>query len=226
MNDACIDLQNSVDFSQTIANELFKTVKYPWEVLPLIGDFILNKSQFLDKSEYNEIDAQVWVAKNVSIAPSVSIVGPVIIQAGVELRHNAFIRGDVIIGKNSIIGNSCELKNSILFNNVQVPHFNYVGDSILGYKSHLGAGAILSNVRSDKKNININLDGTKFETNLRKFGAIIGDFSEIGCNAVLNPGTILKRNVTVYPTSMVRGVIPENTIFKNDGTLIKKLNNL
>lgn len=222
MNDIGIDLQEDLNFSETISSDLFKTVNYPWEVLPLIGDFILDISKSLDKSQYSEISPKVWIGKNVSIAPSASISGPAIIQEGTELRHNAFIRGNVIIGKNSVVGNSCELKNSILFNNVQVPHFNYVGDSILGYKSHLGAGVILSNVRSDKKNVNITVNGNKITTNLRKFGAIIGDFSEVGCNAVLNPGTILKKNVIVYPTSMVRGIIPENTIYKTDGTIIKK----
>lgn len=222
MQDMGIYLDDMLDFSQTISEKLFKSVQYPWQVLPLIGDFILKTMESMDKSKYIEISHQVWVSKSASIANSALILGPTIIFDNTEIRHNAFIRGNVIIGENSVVGNSCELKNCILFNEVQVPHFNYVGDSILGYKSHLGAGAILSNVRSDKKNIKINLNGVIVETNLRKFGAIIGDFSEIGCNAVLNPGTILKRNVTIYPTSMVRGIISENSIFKNDGSLIRK----
>lgn len=213
-----------LDISQTIAKNIFKNIIYPWEVLPLIGNFIIELSKTLPQNEYVEIKPSVWVSNKAEISNSAYIQGPAIIQKNTHVRHCAFIRGNVIIGENVVVGNSTELKNVILFNNVQVPHYNYVGDSILGYKSHLGAGAITSNVRSDKSGIIVKLGSQKIDTNLRKFGAIIGDFCEIGCNAVLNPGTILHRNCSVYPTSMVRGVIKKNSIFKNDGTIIERVN--
>lgn len=211
-----------LDISQTMSAELFKRVRYPWEVLPLIGKFIGEVSALLPKNEYIKIDKEVWVSKYAEIAPSASITGPAIIQKNTQIRHCAFIRGNAIVGENSVVGNSTELKNVVLFNGVQVPHYNYIGDSVLGYKSHFGAGAITSNVRSDKANIDIKTNHLNIHTNLRKFGAIIGDFAEIGCNAVLNPGVILGRNTTVYPTSMVRGVVRENSIFKNTGIIIEK----
>ena len=217
-----IDFSKMLNFSETVAAELFENVIYPWEVLPLINNFILKLFSTLDKNKYYEFKSNVWVSKNANISSSALVEGPAIIQCNSEIRHNAFIRGNVIIGENNVIGNSCEVKNSILFNSVQVPHFNYVGDSILGYKSHLGAGAILSNVRSDKKNIIVKSGTDILKTGLRKFGAVIGDFCEIGCNAVINPGTILEKNVVVYPTSMVRGWIKENYIFKNSGDLVQK----
>lgn len=211
-----------LDVSQTISADLFNRVRYPWEVLPLIGEFITEISALLPKNEYFEANDGVWVSKYAEVAPSASIVGPTVIQKNTQIRHCAFIRGNAIIGENSVVGNSTELKNVILFNSVQVPHYNYIGDSVLGYKSHFGAGAITSNVRSDKSNIDIKTNSVNIHTNLRKFGAIVGDFVEIGCNAVLNPGTILGRNTTVYPTSMVRGVVEENSIFKNTGVIIEK----
>ena len=214
---------NFLDLSQSISNEIFKNCKYPWEVLPLIKEFIINLGKSLPKEFFGEIKENVWVSKNnVKIYPSAHIDGPAIIDDNAEIRHCAFIRGSVIIGKNCVVGNSTELKNVILFNNVQVPHFNYVGDSILGYKSHLGAGAITSNVKSDRSLITVKCEGSKIETNLKKFGAIIGDYAEIGCNAVLNPGTIIGRNSSVYPTTMVRGIIEENTILKNTGEKVNK----
>ena len=214
---------NFLDLSQSISNEIFKNCKYPWEALPLIKDFIINLGKSLPKESFEEIKENVWVSKNnVKIYPSSHIEGAAIIDDNAEIRHCAFIRGSVIIGKNCVVGNSTELKNVILFNNVQVPHFNYVGDSILGYKSHLGAGAITSNVKSDRSLITVKCEGSKIETNLKKFGAIIGDYAEIGCNAVLNPGTIIGRNSSVYPTTMVRGIIEENTILKNTGEKVSK----
>lgn len=211
-----------LDVSKTVARDLFLSINNVWEVLPQIGKFILNFEFDLSK-EYKNVGNHVWVGKNVEISPSALVMGPAIIGENSVIRHNAFIRGNVIIGENVVIGNSCEVKNSILFDYAQVPHFNYVGDSVLGYKAHMGAGSILSNVRSDKSNVSVKFGDSVVCTNLRKFGAIIGDFCEIGCNAVLNPGTILSKNVIVYPTSMVRGFVPRDFIFKNDGTLVKKI---
>lgn len=214
--------QNFLELSQTIAAKLFEKIYYPWEVLPLIKDFIKETGKNLPKSEYEEIKENVWISKKASVFSSAYIEGPTIIQENAEIRHCAFIRGSALVGENVVVGNSTELKNVILFNNVQVPHFNYVGDSVLGYKAHLGAGAITSNVKSDKSLIDIKINGEKISTGLKKFGAILGDHAEVGCNAVLNPGTILGRNTSIYPTSMVRGVVEENTIFKNSGQIVKK----
>ena len=219
-----LNYSNFLDLSQSISKDLFKDCKFPWEAIPLIKDFIINLGKSLPKGSFEEIKENVWVSKNnVEIYPSAHIDGPAIIDENAEIRHCAFIRGSVIIGKNCVVGNSTELKNVILFNNVQVPHFNYVGDSILGYKSHLGAGAITSNVKSDRSLVTIKYGDTKIDTGLKKFGAIIGDYVEIGCNTVLNPGTIIGRNSSVYPTTMVRGIIEENTILKNTGEKIKKI---
>ena len=215
--------ENFLDLSQTITKKLFENAYYPWEVLPGIKNFILELGPTLGKSEYVEINENVWISKEANIANSAHIEGPTVIQKGTEVRHCAFIRGGVIVGENCVVGNSTEIKNSILFNNVQVPHFNYVGDSILGYKSHMGAGSITSNVKSDKSMVTVKTDAEKINTGLKKFGAILGDYVEIGCNAVLNPGSLLGRNVSVYPTSMVRGFIPENIILKNTGKKIKKI---
>ena len=214
--------KNFLDLTHTIAHDLFKNVYYPWEVLQKIKSFILETGPKLDKNEYTEIKENVWVSKEAEIFESAHIQAPTIIQSGTEVRHCAFIRGNVIIGKDCVVGNSTEVKNSIIFDSVQIPHFNYVGDSILGYKSHMGAGSITSNVKSDRSTVIVKTDSEKINTSLKKFGAILGDSSEVGCNAVLNPGTILGKNVTVYPTSMVRGFINENTIFKNNGQQIKK----
>ena len=215
--------KNFLDLNQTAAKKLFDNVYYPWEVLPKIKGFILEIGPTLDKDEYGEIKENVWVSKDAKIADSAHIDGPTIIQQGSEIRHCAFIRGSVIIGENCVVGNSTEIKNSILFNSVQVPHFNYVGDSVLGYKAHMGAGSITSNVKSDRTPITVKIDKEKMDTGLKKFGGVLGDHVEIGCNAVLNPGSVLGRNVSVYPTSMVRGFIEENTIFKNTGEKIKKI---
>ncbi len=214
--------ENLLDLSQTCAGELFFGVCYPWEVLPKVKDFILYLGARLPETEYKKIAKDVWASNESKIFDSAYIEGPTIIQKGSQIRHCAFIRGGVIVGENCVIGNSTEVKNAVLFNGVQVPHFNYVGDSVLGYKVHMGAGAITSNVKSDKSLISVNFNQQKIETNLKKFGAIIGDFTEIGCNAVVNPGTILGRNTTIYPTTMVRGFISENTILKNTGEKITK----
>ena len=177
----------------------------------------------MPKDEYKEIKPQVWIHKDAEIFESAYISGPTIIQKNAQIRHCAFIRGSAIIGENSVIGNSTEVKNAIIFNDVQIPHFNYVGDAVLGYKSHMGAGSIISNVKSDKTNVTVKLEGgEKIETGLRKFGAIVGDFVEIGCSSVLNPGTIIGKNTNVYPTTMARGILKENSILKNTGELIQK----
>lgn len=211
------------DLSRSIAAPLLSKCEFPWEALPKIRDFILSVGPTLSKDEYDNIGNDVWVAKNVSIHPNAVICGPAIISEGTELRPGAFIRGNVIIGKNCVIGNSCELKNSIIFDKVQVPHFNYIGDSILGYCSHTGAGAITSNVKSDRSLVKVSIDGERVDTGLKKFGAMIGDHVEIGCNSVLNPGTVIGRNSNVYPLSSVRGTVPENSIFKsNDNIVLKK----
>ena len=215
--------ENFLDLSQTAAKKLFDNIYYPWEVLPKIKSFILEIGPSLGKDEYEEIKENVWISKKAKIADSAHIDGPTIIQQCTEVRHCAFIRGGAFIGENCVVGNSTEIKNSTLFNGVQVPHFNYVGDSVLGYKAHMGAGSITSNVKSDKSMVAVKIGQEKLETGLKKFGAILGDHVEIGCNAVLNPGSVLGRNVSVYPTSMVRGFIEENTIFKNTGEKIKKI---
>lgn len=218
-----MQIENYLDLSQTIASEIFSGLTYPWEALPKIKDFILNLGPKLSKDEFEEIKENVWVSKEAVIADSAFIAGPTIICKGTEIRHCAFIRGSVIVGENCVVGNSTELKNTILFNNVQVPHFNYIGDSILGFKAHFGAGSIVSNVKSDKSNVSVLINGNKTDTGLRKFGAIVADYVEIGCNTVLNPGTIIGRNSNVYPTSMVRGVIGENMIFKAQNNIVKKI---
>ena len=189
----------------------------------MIKDFIVKIGENLPKDEYEAIKPQVWIHKEAKVFDSAYISGPTIIQKNAQIRHCAFIRGSVIIGENSVVGNSTEVKNAIIFNDVQIPHFIYVGDAILGYKAHMGAGSIISNIKSDKTNVVVKSDnGEKIETGLRKFGAIIGDFVEIGCNSVLNPGTIIGRNTSVYPTTMVRGFLRENSILKNTGEIIQK----
>lgn len=214
---------NLLDLSKTIAKNLFSdNIIYLWEVIPKIKEFILELGPKLSKENYIEIKKNVWVSKSADIAKTAYIDAPAIICDNVQIRHCAFIRGSVIVDSGCVVGNSTELKNCILFQCVQVPHFNYIGDSVLGYKSHFGAGSIISNVKSDKTNVSALINGKKINTNLRKFGAIIGDYVEVGCNAVLNPGTIIGRNSSVYPTSMVRGTIDENMIFKSSENIVKK----
>lgn len=216
-------IEQLLDLQQTIAAPLFEGKTYPWEVLPEIKDFILKLGPTLDTSKFDHPSEDVWIAKSANVAESASIAGPLIIDEEAEIRPCAYIRGNAIIGRGATLGNSCEIKNSIMFNESQTPHFNYVGDSIIGYKSHIGAGGITSNLKSDKSNVVVkSANGENIETGLRKFGAILGDNVEVGCNSVLNPGTVLGRNSMVYPTSGVRGFIPENSIFKSPDNIVKK----
>jgi NDP-sugar pyrophosphorylase family protein len=210
------------DLDKTIASEVFEGCEYPWQVLSKIKEFTLALGKKLDKEKFDEISPDVWVSKSAKVAPTAFIAPPCIIDEGAEVRHCAFIRGGVIVGKNSVVGNSTEMKNAIIFDNVQIPHFNYVGDSILGYKSHLGAGAVTSNVKSDKTLVTIKNGDEKIETGLKKFGAMVGDFTEVGCNSVLCPGSVIGRNCTVYPLSRVRGYLKENSIFKAEGNIVTK----
>ena len=216
-----MEIENLYNTDETIAKDLILSEKYPWKLLPKINEFILELGTRLDKEIFNQIGENIWVAKSAKISPTASITGPVIIDENAEVRHCAFIRGKAIIGKNAVVGNSTELKNAILFNNVQVPHYNYVGDSILGYKAHMGAGSITSNVKSDKTNVQIKGNET-IDTNLRKVGAFLGDGVEVGCNSVLNPGTVIGRNSNIYPLSCVRGVMPENSIYKSKNEIVIK----
>ena len=207
---------------QTIAKDIFEGVTYPWEVLPKISNFILELGATLSEDEYEKRGENVWVAKSAKVAPTAFINGPAIIGKDAEIRHCAFIRGNAIVGEGAVVGNSTELKNVILFNKVQVPHYNYVGDSVLGYKSHMGAGSITSNVKSDKKLVVVKADGEKIETGMKKFGAMLGDEVEVGCGSVLNPGTVIGRNSNIYPLSPVRGCIPADSIYKNAAEIVKK----
>lgn len=209
-----IKISELFDLNQTIAKDLFEGLTYPWEALPLIKDFIIKLGTTLPADEYDNPSENVWIAKSATVAPSASITGPCIIGKDAEVRHCAFIRGNAIVGEGAVVGNSTELKNVVLFNKVQVPHYNYVGDSILGYKSHMGAGSITSNVKSDKTLVVIKNSGDVHETGLKKMGAILGDNVEIGCGSVLNPGTIIGSNTNVYPLSSVRGCVKANSIYK------------
>ena len=215
-------IQNLYNLSQTIASSLFKDVTYPWEVLPKIKDFIITLGNTLAPDVYEKRGENIWIAKSAKIAPTAYISGPVIIGEETEIRHCAFIRGNAIIGNNCVVGNSTELKNVVLFNNVQVPHYNYVGDSILGYHSHMGAGSITSNVKSDKTLVIVKNQVECIETGLKKFGAMLGDNVEVGCNSVLNPGTVIGKNSNIYPLSCVRGVVPANSIYKNQNEIVTK----
>ena len=212
------------DLKQSLAGELLRQASWPWEVLTGISSLILALGPSMPVAEYEQIDAQIWVARDCLIAPSACIMGPLIVGHETEIRHCAYIRGSVLIGNNAVVGNSTELKNSVLFNMVQVPHFNYVGDSILGYKAHMGAGAITSNVKGDRSLVSLRLGEERLPTGLKKMGALLGDYVEIGCNSVLNPGTIVGRYTQVYPLTMVRGTIPANSILKQNGTIIAKAN--
>ena len=209
-----IRITDLYDLSETIAAELFEGVTYPWEVLPKIHDFILELGRKLPKDIYEEKGENIWIAKNASVAPTACLNGPLIVDEEAEIRHCAFVRGNAIVGKGAVVGNSTELKNVVLFNKVQVPHYNYVGDSVLGYKSHMGAGSITSNVKSDKTLVTVKGKDVCIETGLKKMGAMLGDFVEVGCNSVLNPGTVIGRHTNVYPTSMVSGIIPADSIYK------------
>ena len=210
------------DLTKTIAAPLLEKTEYAWEALPKIKEFILELGKTLPSDVYDKVGDNVWIAKSAKVFPSAYIDGPCIICEDAEIRHCAFIRGSAIIGRASIVGNSCEVKNSIIFDSVQTPHYNYVGDSILGYKSHMGAGSVTSNVKSDKTNITVLCDGEKVATGLRKFGALLGDGTEVGCNSVLCPGSVIGRGCTIYPLTRVRGYIPENSIHKGD-KIVKKI---
>ena len=213
-----------IDLSHTLAGEMLSGFEYPWEALPKIKECIKDVIEKLDKEKYICIGDDVWVAKSAEIAPSALICGPCVIGENTEVRHCAYIRGSVLIGDGAVIGNSCELKNAIVSDGVQVPHYNYVGDSILGYKSHMGAGAVASNFRLDKKAVNVRRGDEKISTGLRKMGVILGDFSEVGCNSVLYPGTVIGRRCLVYPLSGVRGFVESDTIVKPDGTKVERKN--
>ena len=217
-------ISNLYTLKETIAADLFEKHDYPWEVLPEIGAFICELGQKLDREKFEQRGENVWIAKSAKVAPTAFINGPAIIDEEAEVRHCAFIRGNAIVGKGAVVGNSTELKNVVLFNKVQVPHYNYVGDSVLGYKAHMGAGSITSNVKSDKTLVVVKdkNSGAEYATGLKKFGAMLGDEVEVGCNSVLNPGTVIGSHSNVYPLSMVRGVVPANSIYKNKNEVVEK----
>lgn len=215
-------IKDLYDLEHTMAGEYLQQFTYPWEALKGIKDLIIELGNKLDKEEYTEVSEHVWVHKSAKVFPSAYLGAPCIIGPNTEVRHCAFIRGSALVGADCVVGNSVELKNVILFDHVQTPHYNYVGDSILGYYSHMGAGSITSNVKSDKKLVVVHNGTEQIETGLKKFGAMVGDYVEVGCNSVLNPGTVIGRHSNVYPTSCVRGVVPENSIWKNSGEIIEK----
>lgn len=215
-------VKNMYDLNETIAAKLLENVEYPWEALKGISDFIKQIGSTLNPDVYEKKGENIWVAKSAKVAPTAFLNGPLIIDEEAEIRHCAFVRGSAIVGKGCVVGNSTELKNVILFNSVQVPHYNYVGDSILGYKSHMGAGSITSNVKADKTLVIVKEKEEQIETGLKKFGAMLGDYVEVGCNSVLNPGSVIGRHTNIYPLSMVRGVIGENSIYKNKNEIVEK----
>ncbi len=217
-----LTIKKLYDLDHTIAKELFLSITYPWEALSKISTYILELGATLDSDKFDKIADDIWVAKSAKIAPTASLNGPLIIDEDAEVRHCAFIRGSAIVGKNAVVGNSTELKNCILFDNVQVPHYNYVGDSIYGLKPDTRAAVIASNLKSDKSLVTVMCDGNKVETGVKKFGAMIGDFVEVGCNSVMNPGTVIGRNSNVYPLSFVRGYVEENSIYKRLGEIAEK----
>jgi NDP-sugar pyrophosphorylase family protein len=215
-------IQSLFNLTETIAADIFTGCTYPWEVLAKIKDEILKIGEGLTSEEYDKVGENIWIAKSAKVAASACINGPAIIGKEAEIRHCAYIRGSVIVGEGAVVGNSTELKNVILFNKVQVPHYNYVGDSILGFKAHMGAGSITSNVKSDKSLVSVRSGELVIETGLKKFGAILGDHVEVGCNSVLNPGTVVGRSANIYPLSMVRGYVPEASIYKKLGEVVAK----
>lgn len=217
-----LTISSLYNLKETIAAKIFEGVTYPWEVISSINDFILELGKTLSPEEYDQKGDDIWIAKSAKVAPTAEINGPVIIDKNAEVRHCAFIRGKAIIGEGAVVGNSTELKNVILFNKVQVPHYNYVGDSILGFKAHMGAGSITSNIKSDRSEVTILHEGNKVKTGLIKMGAMLGDEVEVGCNSVLNPGTIIGRNANIYPLSMVRGFVPAESIYKKKGDIAYK----
>ncbi len=220
-----IKIKDLFGLEHTKADKYLSQFEYPWQALKGIKEFILELGEKLPKDQYYEVEKSVWVHKTAKVAKTAFLGAPCIIGAETEVRHCAFVRGSALVGDNCVVGNSVELKNVIIFDNVQVPHYNYVGDSILGYKSHMGAGSLTSNVKSDKTLVVINNGGERIETNLKKFGAMLGDFVEVGCNSVLNPGTIIGKNTNIYPLSCVRGVVPQNSIYKNKTEVVLKRGN-
>ena len=223
MNNEKMLVKNLYNLDKTIAKPLLESVEYPWEALPKIKDFIIELGQTLDPNVFEQRGENIWVAKSATVFESAYLGGPLIICEDAEVRHCAFIRGSAIVGRGAVVGNSTELKNSILFDGVQVPHYNYIGDSILGYKSHTGAGTITSNLKSDKSLVTVMCDGKKVETDVKKFGAMLGDNVEVGCNSVLNPGSVIGKNTNIYPLSFVRGYVPENSIYKRLGEIADKI---
>ncbi|MGN0168867.1 MAG: UDP-N-acetylglucosamine pyrophosphorylase, partial [Acetatifactor sp.] len=217
-----VTIEELYDLNETIAAELFEGAVYPWEVLPKIHAFIMELGKRLPREIFEERGENIWIARSAKVAPTACLNGPLIIDEEAEIRHCAFVRGNAIVGKGAVVGNSTELKNVVLFNKVQVPHYNYVGDSILGFKSHMGAGSITSNVKSDKTLVTVKGTDGSIETGLKKMGAMLGDNVEVGCNSVLNPGTVIGRNSNIYPTSMVRGVIPAHSIYKSKTEIAEK----
>ena len=217
-----ITVKEMYTLEETIAKDIFEGVTYPWEVLPKIGEFILKLGETLPEDEYNKVGENVWIAKLAKVFDSAYIAGPAIIGKNSEVRQCAFIRGNAIVGEGAVVGNSTELKNVILFNKVQVPHYNYVGDSILGYKSHMGAGSITSNVKSDKKLVIVKTPEGNIETGLKKFGAMVGDEVEVGCGSILNPGSVVGKCTNIYPLSSVRGYVPAGSIYKKQGEVVEK----
>ena len=217
-----LTIENLYNLEETLAKELFEGKTYPWEVLPEIGAFIVRLGNTLPQDKYEKRGENIWIARTASVFSSAYIGGPAIIDEDAEVRQCAFIRGNAIVGKGAVVGNSTELKNVILFNKVQVPHYNYVGDSVLGYKAHMGAGSITSNVKSDKTLVVVKSEGGNIETGLKKFGAMLGDQVEVGCNSVLNRGSVIGRQTNIYPLSRVRGYIPEKSIYKDSGNIVKK----
>ena len=216
-------ISNMYTLEETIAKDYLVQFTYPWEALAGIGDYIKELGKTLNPDVYEQKGEDIWVAKSATVAPTACLNGPLIIDENAEIRHCAFIRGNAIVGKGTVVGNSTELKNVILFNSVQVPHYNYVGDSILGYKSHMGAGSITSNVKSDKKLVVVKAGDEKIETGLKKFGAMLGDEVEVGCGSVLNPGTVIGSHSNIYPLSSVRGFVPGNSIYKKQGEVVEKV---
>ncbi len=219
-----LKINSLFDLSHTLAADYLSEFEYPWQALSGIKEMIISIGEKLDKESYKEISPQVWVHKTASVAPTAFLGSPCVIGAETEIRHCAFIRGSALVGENCVVGNSVELKNVIIFDNVQTPHYNYVGDSILGYKSHMGAGSITSNVKSDQTLVTVNTGEEKIATGLKKFGAMLGDYVEVGCNSVLNPGTVVGRKSNIYPLSCVRGIVPPESIYKTGGIIIKKEN--
>ncbi|MDD3653581.1 MAG: UDP-N-acetylglucosamine pyrophosphorylase [Desulfotomaculaceae bacterium] len=217
-----IKISDLFDFRETIAKDIFAGCEYPWEIIPKIKSFILELGETLSRIDFDHPADDIWIARTANVAPTAYIHGPCIVGQYAEIRHCAFIRGSAVIGEHAVVGNSTELKNVILFNSVQVPHYNYVGDSILGFKAHMGAGSITSNVKSDKSPVTVRINNETAKTGMKKVGAMLGDHVEVGCNSVLNPGTIIGRNSMIYPLSLVRGYVPEDSIFKQGGEIVRK----